>query len=307
MKRVLILGTTGFIGRNCVERFAANPEYEVMAALRQGDMIDAHRWCGDLRDAASVNSLISGWHPDIIIHAAATTSGSKDIVNTPAIHVTDNAVMGSFIFRAAHEAGVKQVIFFSCTTMWSNGHVNEESPIDIHPRYFGVAWTKIYLEKMAEFYASLGRTKFTVIRHSNVYGPHDKFDLERSHMMGATIRKVCDAVDVVKVWGNGEESRDLLYIDDLVDFVELAIKKEANGLYNCGYGIAFKVKDIVQRVIEASGKDLQIEYDLSAPTIPTSLSLDCTKAQNELGWNPKVTLPEGIKKTMEWRNEFLRG
>lgn len=302
--KILVLGATGFIGRNMVEWFAANPEHEVIAGYRgRRDACPEIRnvtWrCCDLTDTTDSPYLRD---VDVLIQAAATTSGSKDITSFPEIHVTDNAVMNSLIFRAAHEAKVKHVIFFSCTTMFREGVITEESPIDIHPKYFGVAHTKLYIEKLAEFYAGIGDTKFTVIRHSNIYGPHDKFDLERSHVFGATVTKVMTAADKITVWGSGEESRDLLYIDDLVDFVEAAIENQPTkfGLYNCGLGRAVKIKNLVAAIVMASGKDLEIEHDLSAPTIPVSLSLDCTKAKNELGWEPKVPLEEGIMETLEW-------
>lgn len=288
--KILVLGSTGFIGQNMVEYFTV-----LGHDVRVNGVVSYHE---DLREPNPID-----FHGiDIIIQAAATTSGSKDIVNTPAIHVTDNAVMNSYIFRAAYEAGVKHVIFFSCTTMFSNGVITEDSPIDIHPKYFGVAHTKLYFEKMAEFYAGLGDTKFTVIRHSNIYGPHDKFDLERSHVFGATMTKVMAADDKIIVWGSGEEKRDLLYVGDLCEFVELAVfnQPENFGLYNCGSGEAVSVNELVERIIAASGKDLRIEYDLSAPTIPISLSLDCTKAKNELKWLPRTSLYEGIEKTLNW-------
>ena len=319
MSRILVCGATGFIGANMMRHFAAlGHEVHAVHFNRMPYYVENVIWHkADLRkDSYEVKCLME--NADIVIQAAATTSGSRDIVNTPAIHVTDNAVMNSYLFRAAVEARVKHVIFFSCSTMFSQGHVTEESALDIHPKYFGVAQTKLYLERMCEFFSGIGETKFTAIRHSNIYGPHDKFDLERSHMFGATVAKVMreswpensqmTATEVlrrngvVSVWGSGEESRDLLYISDLCDFVEVTIEKQSEkfGLYNCGYGVAFTVNDIVARIIEASGKKLLVKHDLSAPTIPTSLSLDCTKARAELGWNPKVTLPEGIRMTLEW-------
>lgn len=308
MSRILILGATGFIGRNMVEHFSSLG-HEVLAVHFKSDPYLFHggNWCGtkgmDLR-TPDLN-LIQTVKPDIIIQAAATTSGSKDIVNVPAIHVTDNAIMNSLVMRAAHEVGVKHVIFFSCTTMFSNGVVTEESPIDIHPKYFGVAHTKLYVEKLCEFYASLGKTKFTVIRHSNVYGPYDKFDLEKSHVFGATVTKVMNATDKVTVWGSGQEGRDLLYIDDLCDFVDMAIEKQPTkfALYNCGSGKTVSINSLVHEIISASGKDITIEYNLHAATIPVSILLDCTKAQAELGWKPKTFLEEGIQKTLEWYRE----
>lgn len=292
--RILILGGTGFIGRNMIERFSSEHQVVAVDHIKPRFDHDDVKWiCADLRKPFDFTGY------DVVIHAAATTSGSKDIVNTPAIHVTDNAIMGSLIFRACAEAGVKHVIFFSCTTMWSTGVCKEETPIDIHPKYFGVAHTKMYLEKLCEFYS--GKTKFTAIRHSNIYGPHDKFDLQKSHVFGATVTKVMTQ-DKVTIWGNGEEQRDLLYIDDLCDFVEMAIENQPSsfGLYNCGSSVGQSVNELVARIAAASGKDPVIEYDLSAPTIPVSLVLDCTKAKEELGWEPKTTLYEGIEKTLEW-------
>lgn len=311
-QKLLILGATGFIGRNMVECFAANPAYEVHATRFNSPHPDIPnvKWHkADLRVPSYFPNLFRG--VDIIIQAAATTSGSKDIVNNPSLHVTDNAVMNSYIFRAAAEAKVKHVIFFSCTVMYPDGVCTEETPVDPHSKYFGVAHTKLYIEKLAEFYSRVGDTKFTVIRHSNIYGPHDKFDLEKSHVFGAMLTKVMqcrepkDKHETVTVWGTGEEKRDLLHVSDLCDFVSLALENQDSkfGLYNCGSGDAVSINDLVAKMLLYVDKDIYIEHDLLAPTIPTSLSLDCAKAKNELGWNAKVTLPEGIKRTIEWWKE----
>jgi nucleoside-diphosphate-sugar epimerase len=175
---------------------------------------------------------------------------------------------------------------------------------EIFPSYFGVGWTKVYIEKMCEFYSRIGNTKYTVIRHSNIYGPYDKFDLEKSHVFGATMTKVMTTGDggKIEVWGTGEEERDLLYISDLVNFVELAIVKQESKfeLYNVGYGSSISVSNLVKKIIARSGKDIRIEYDPSKPSIKTKLCLNITKAKNSLGWFPKVSLDEGIRKTMEW-------
>lgn len=307
-KRLLICGATGFIGRNMVEYFSSLDDFEVVAVSNKRPPFDLPnvKWINaDLTNAQDVQKVVQGI--DILIQAAATTSGSKDIVTRPFIHTTDNAVMNSLIFRAAHESGVKHILFFSCTVMLqsSDQALTEEdfdANIPIHPRYFGVGWTKVYLEKMCEFYASLGKTKYTAIRHSNIYGPHDKYDLERSHVFGATVTKVMTAKDKIIVWGTGEEARDLLYVGDLTQFVHNAIDRQKSQyeLFNCGAGIAIRIKDLVLMMIKKSGKNLAIEHDLSQPSIPTSLFLDCSKAKNALGWRPEVKIEDGIQKTLEW-------
>jgi nucleoside-diphosphate-sugar epimerase len=139
-----------------------------------------------------------------------------------------------------------------------------------------------------------------------MYGPYDKYDLERSHMFGATITKVMTSQNgKVNVWGTGEESRDLLYVDDLVGFVDAAINNQKSDyeLFNVGLGKATQVKDVVSKIITHSGKDLEMVHDLSKPTIPTSLFLNCKKAKDLLDWEPRTTLDEGIKKTIKWYKE----
>jgi GDP-L-fucose synthase len=309
--KVLICGATGFIGRNIVERFALIPEFEVHAVRfkKPEYALPNVTWHqADLRNPEDVDRVLEG--KNVVIQAAATTSGSKDIVNQPYIHVTDNAVMNSYIFRSAFEQEIKHVIFFSCTVMYpSNNRPLVENDFDanspMYPNYFGVGNTKVYLEKMCEFFANIGNTKFTAIRHSNIYGPHDKFDLEHSHVFGATITKVMTSKDKISVWGTGEEERDLLYVDDLVGFTLLAIRnqKEKYELLNCGYGKAVSIKDLVAKIIKASGKKLKIEHDLSQPSIKTSLSIDSSLAKRILGWEPKIHLNEGILRTLKWWKE----
>jgi nucleoside-diphosphate-sugar epimerase len=104
------------------------------------------------------------------------------------------------------------------------------------------------------------------------------------------------------VWGSGEEARDLLYVDDLMEMVEASIERQTPpyALYHCGYGEAISVRDLVRRIAWASGRRLAIEHDLSKPTIKSSLFLDCAKAARELGWRRKTSLDEGIRRALAW-------
>lgn len=307
-QKVLICGATGFIGRNFVEQLSLRDDLEIHAVAFNREPY-AHpnvTWhIADLRHPEDVARVMKG--VDILIQAAATTSGSKDIVSRPYIHVTDNAVMNSLLFRAAFEQQVKHVIFFSCTVMYQSSvkalkETDFNANAALHPRYFGVGHTKLYIEKMCDFFSKISKTKFTAIRHSNIYGPHDKFDLERSHVFGATITKVMQAEDHITVWGTGEEERDLLYVTDLVRFVEAALANQPHPyrLYNCGLGEAISIKNLVNKIVTHSGKNLAIKHDLSQPTIKTSLFLDCTLAKDELNWKPFVNLDQGIKQTIAW-------
>ena len=115
-----------------------------------------------------------------------------------------------------------------------------------------------------------------------MYGPHDKYDLERSHVFGATITKVMtNTTGVLSVWGTGEGARDLLHVDDLVEFIDCAITKQESEyeLFNVGLGSAVKIVDLIKKIISHSGKELQID------------------------WEPKISIDEGIIKTIEWYKE----
>jgi nucleoside-diphosphate-sugar epimerase len=314
--RLVILGATGFIGRNLAEAFAADGRFEVVGVHFRRPAFDhpGIRFVrADLTRATEVDEAIAG--ADIVIQAAATTSGAGDIVARPHIHIADNAVMNSLVLRAAFDHKVRHLVYLSCTLMYgSSASPAKETDFDanaaFHPNYFGPGWTKVYFEKMCEFYARISDTKFTVMRHSNVYGPHDKFDLERSHVFGATVAKAMTAADGrIVVWGSGEEARDLLYVSDLVAAIRLALERQKPqfGLYNVGAGSATRIVDLVREIVRASGRPLRTEHDLSKPTIKTSVSVDCAKAREELGWVPTVSLSEGISRTLSWYRTNVMG
>ena len=313
-RKILLCGATGFIGRNLLEHFYGNPYYSIRAVYHKKEALHEYdvEWCyADLNNPHDVERAMQG--VDIILQFAATTSGAKDITTKPYIHVTDNAVMNSLLLRSAYENGVEHFIFPSCTVMYqpSEEALTEEDfngNDEIFSKYFGVGNTKVYIEKMCDFYSRLGRTKHTVLRHSNIYGPHDKYDLERSHVFGATVTKVMTAEDKVVMWGTGEEKRDLLHVNDLCNFVEFAIQRQKTNyeLFNVGLGEAVAVRDLVSKIIAASGKDLKVENDLSKPTIKTSLYLNWTKALREIGWQPQISLDEGIKMTLDWYKENIK-
>lgn len=309
--KVLVCGATGFIGRNIIEKLSSRNDLEVFGTFFQtkpDSLLYSKRGISliqvDLTQKAEVDKIVKG--KDIIIQAAAVTSGSKDILTKPYIHVTDNAVMNSLIFRAAFENKVKHVIFFSCTVMYPNQDLpvrEDDFNYQITDKYFGVGWTKVYLEKMCEFFSKIGSTKYTAIRHSNIYGPFDKYDLEHSHVFGATVTKVMtNKNNKIIIWGDGSEERDLLYISDLLDFVEIIIRKqkEAFELINLGMGTSVSVLDLIKKIMAVSGKKLLLDFDTSKPTIKFSLAVNIDKARKKYNWKPKVSLDEGIRKTLDW-------
>lgn len=307
-KRVLICGASGFIGRNIFETLSKREDLEVYGLYHRNNPFpqNVNFIQADLRVDPQVKSVTK--EVDVLIHAAAVTAGSKAVSQRPHEFITDNVLMNTLLWRAAHENHIPQVIFMSCTVMYPNINrpVKETDTVfegELHPAYFGGAWVKIFAEKLAQFYAGQGRTRFTAIRHSNIYGPYDKYDLERAHVFGATMTKVLTSKDgKVVVQGEGNAERDLLHVSDLVCFVEMAMEKQKSTfeVFNVGLGEAISIKELVKKIVAGSGKNLVIEYDKSKPTIDTKLVLDVRKAQEKTGWVPRVSLEEGIQKTIEW-------
>ncbi|MBL79314.1 MAG: hypothetical protein CMH70_04720, partial [Nitrosomonadaceae bacterium] len=283
-KRILVCGATGFIGRNFAEFFAQQDSVEVTGVFHKRPAFENPKikWLqADLTQLNDVERVMKD--VDVVIQAASVTSGIKDIVSRPFVHITDTSVMNSLILRASFENQVEHFIFFSCSVMYpsSNDALKENDfnvDAEMDPRYFGGAWNKIYFEKMCEFFSTQGPTRYTAIRHSNIYGPYDKFDLEKSHVFGATVTKVMQASSPGKIvaWGEGKEERDLLYISDLVAFVRLALEKQAEPFFLCnvGRGKSISVRDLIQKIIKVSGKDIRLEFDKSKPSIATKVALD---------------------------------
>jgi len=317
-KRVLVLGASGFLGFNIFETLSKKEDLVVYGTylsnlynrLSLGKyLLDNKKLImADLTDRRQVERTIGNGNFDVIIQMAACSTGAKDVMERPYIQVTPNAVMNSWVFQATYDNKVGQVIFPSCTVAYPSSDVpSKETDVDLSPKgpYFGVARMKLFSEGLCQFFAELpnSQTRFTAIRHSNIYGPHDRFDPDRSHVFGATIRKVMESKDgKVVVWGKGQEVRDFLYIDDFVRFIEMVIDKQDYkfDVFNLGSGCPVTIAKLVQKVIDLSGRKLEIVYDSQGPSLGTKISITSLKAFNKFFWSPKVSLNEGIGKTIEW-------
>lgn len=311
MKILILGGSRGFIGSNLVNYFA--DECEVFATYNaNGGEKGLNDKCAylpvDLTLKASVESLFLKVQPDIVINAAARTTGSKDVIERPFLHVTNNSIINSLVFEACHVHKVKHCLFFSCSVMFKpKNSPQKESDWnagqEIYSSYFGVGNMKVFSERLCEFYSRLNVCKYTVIRLSNVFGPGDKFDFDKCHMMPALIRRVFEATEFLEVWGSGLACRDLIYIDDVVDLVSKVIEKQTGKyeLFNCGVGIARSIESVIQSIKNVANKqDLKLVFDSTKPDIPTTVVLDWSKAKDILDWAPKTPFEEGIAKTLNY-------
>tara|TARA_A100001011_G_C14314489_1_gene847245 strand:+ start:1641 stop:2582 length:942 start_codon:yes stop_codon:yes gene_type:complete len=306
-KKILICGATGFIGKNFLEKFSQNNKYKVFATYHKKKPFFCKnvKWFkADLRvynDCQIVTKNI-----EIILQLAATTSGSNIILKEPYIHVTDNAVMNSYILKAAFHNKIKHFIFTSCTIMYPNSKKkNTEKMVDeskIYKSYFGAAATKLYIEKICLFFSKISKTKFSIIRHSNIYGPNDKFDIDTGHFIGSSFKKILSKdIKNINIFGSGREKRDYLYIDDLIYFVEKLIKKQTKNfeIFNCSFGKSFSILNVLKKIIKITNSNKTIKH-LKGPNLGIDILVSNQKAKKLLKWKPTISLEKGLRKTFNW-------
>ncbi|MDP3697465.1 MAG: NAD(P)-dependent oxidoreductase [Candidatus Taylorbacteria bacterium] len=305
-KKVLVCGASGFIGRNLFERLSRKTEFEVYGTyLNNKDLNDQKPhpslWKVDLTDRHQTQVVTRSF--DYIIHAAAKTDGSG--AYNAEVSIPANILINANVIEAAHINKVKHLIFLSCTVMYppSNRPLkeNEYDLNSLSPKYSMAARMKVFAEDLCQFYANLGDTKYTAIRHSNIYGPYDKFDLKRGHVLSATIEKVMTSEKEFTIWGPGTETRDFLHINDLTDFVEKTLERQKGRfeLFNVGLGKMHSINELVQLILSTSQKNLNFLHDLEKKPIEQA-AININKAFELIGWKPQVSLDEGLAKTIAW-------
>jgi GDP-L-fucose synthase len=228
----------------------------------------------DLETRGGCNSATMG--VDVVFHCAASTSNAVDTVVDPLAHVTPNVAMNNFLIDSAWRNEVKHYIFLSSNTVYPPKGDEPVVETDFlfdepYPVYFPVGWMKRYAEVQCELYAKYlpRKMKCTVIRPSNLYGPHDKYDFNKCHVTPATIRKIADKMDPIPVWGDGTELRDLLYIDDFTEALQTVMEKEEEmfEVYNVGSNTTYSVIDVVRILKSLVNHDAPVEFISGKPSM----------------------------------------
>jgi GDP-L-fucose synthase len=307
--KILILGATGFVGRNLAEKLYK----EGYTNLRNhgftrklegfGESVQ-----GDLRDDKFVEEIMKG--VDVVYHCAASTSNAVDTIYAPLLHVTPNVIINALTMEKAYKEGVKKFIFLSSSTIYPESGeraVRETDNIyeSIYKTYFPVGWMKRYAEVLCKMYSEIliNPMQTVIVRPANLYGPHDKYDVTP-----ASIIKVATRLDPIPVWGDGTEIRDLLYVEDFCEALQLIMEKEeAHEIYNVGSNKGYSVNEVIQYLKEIEGLESPIDYvNNKAPMIPKRL-IDSYKIFYTLGWEAKTSIKEGLEKTLNWyKSEYLK-
>tara|TARA_X000000950_G_C13801642_1_gene613781 strand:+ start:284 stop:1243 length:960 start_codon:yes stop_codon:yes gene_type:complete len=313
-KKLLILGGSGFIGTNII-KYYSNKKLQIYATYHSSSPTIKNkniRWIKiDLLKEDSVKRLLKKNLFDYVIQCAAVTAGVKSMKNEPFKFISGNAVMNSLIIKWCVQYKVKHFIFLSCTVMYPNSNrYLSENEFDIrqkiHPSYEGIAYTKTYIENICNFYSKRSTTKFTALRHSNIYGPFDKFNSDKGHFMASMISKILNKNDILEIWGSGTEKRDFLHIDDFLNGINLIILKQKKNfeIFNLSYGKSFPLKKIIEKILVISKNKKKLKYFKNKPTIKINILVSNKKILNKIGWKPKTTIDEGILKAINWYKSF---
>jgi GDP-L-fucose synthase len=299
MKKVLLTGASGFVGKNIVESLQKN--YHLIKI--------GSEHC-DLRNQQQTEDLIKTLKPDVVIHAAGKVGGIAANKENPAIFMYDNLIMGTNLIESSKQNNVSKFILlgtvcsypkytqvpFKETDLWNGFPEETNAP-------YGIA-KKTLMSLLESYHKQFGFNSVNLIP-VNMYGPHDHFNLTTSHVIPALILKVKKAIEnnekVINVWGTGNASREFLYAPDLADAVQLAIEKDVGpSPINIGTGEEIKISKLIELICNIMNFDGEIIFDTSKPDGQPRRCLDIEKSKKLLGFEPKTNLEVGLRKTCEW-------
>ncbi|MBI5408214.1 MAG: NAD-dependent epimerase/dehydratase family protein [Nitrospirae bacterium] len=307
-KKVLVTGGTGFIGTHIVRELLKTgarirvPIHNRPLIVRD-ERIETLQ--ADLTRQEDCLRILTG--VDYVFHAAGSV-GAAGVTN-PMSSITINLILTAQILQAAWTAGVQRILIFGSST----GYPAADHPVKEdemwsgapHPVYTGYGWMRRYLERLGEFVHSKSGMKVAVVRPTAVYGPWDNFDLKTCHVIPALVRRAVEKENPFVVWGSGEEIRDFLHASDLARACLLMLENYAEcDPVNIGYGKTLTIKETVDTVLKAAGhSDAEVVFDSTKPTTIPYRAVDIGKAKQTLGFEPAVSLKEGVKDTVQWYRE----
>lgn len=307
-KNILITGAAGITGHSAVKRLLdegayiratvydsrklniEHPNLEII----QTDLMSHDNCMQVMKDMDVCFNFVA------FIRGAKGQTDSKNVLSL----VRNNIVLATNMFDAAVRSNLDRFGFVGSSTMYPDVTypVNEDEGFnnEPHPAYQGVGWMKRYSEKVIEYFNSISNTKFGIVRTTAMYGPHDAFN-ENGHAIPQLIMKADSGMNPFEVWGDGSQTRDFVYVDDVVDALMLVVEKSPNARpYNAATGHGTTVTELVETITDIYGYKPEFNYDVTKPTmIPTRL-VDVSRIKNELGWVAKHDLRSGLEKTIEW-------
>lgn len=300
-KSVLVTGAGGFTGSH-LSRVLVKKGADVIAYVKRGsptsnlsDIAGQVRLVkGDIQDYTNLLKTMKG--VDYVFHVAAIVpvNESRDL---PYLSTQVNTVGAFNVAWSAANSGVKKLLYTSTCHVYGNQPASQlpisenatPNPLDIYSA------TKYAAEVLLGQFVKEGKIEVVITRAFNKYGPNQVGDW----LFPRTIKKVLTQ-EKIKV-GNPNSTRDYSYIEDVISGYILAMEKGKSGdIFNLGSGKETSVREVVEKIIDFSGRNVSVEWEEYRHIDINRSFCDCRKAKKTLGWNPKISLDDGIKRTVDW-------
>lgn len=293
-QRVFVAGHRGMVGA-AITRELHRRGYQHVLTRNRTEL--------DLENQNQVHRFFSTTPVDVVYLAAAKVGGILANQNHPVDFLYKNLMIQCNVIRAAYAAGVRKLLFLGSSCIYPREApqpIREDAlltgPLEATNEPYAIA--KIAGLKLCEAYQREYGARFICAMPTNLYGPHDNYDLHSSHVLPALIRKFHEGREAgqesVTIWGTGTPLREFLYVDDLAKgCVMLMEHPDAEGIYNIGAGKDISIADLAALVARVVGYQGRIVYDTGKPDGTPRKLMDSSRVQ-ALGWQPTVSLSNGI-------------
>ena len=299
--KVLVIGSHGFLGKHVKTLLEKQNNHVVLEITGKNHV--------DITQYDSLNEFLSESRPDILINCAAFVGGISYGYKYPAKMLYENSSMAINLYKAATKHKIKKLInpISNCAYPGNLSTYKEEyffdGPPDESVYNYGIS-KRLYVQLGKSFYEENNFSSVNVVV-SNMYGPHDHFDIERSHALGAIIKKVYDAkknnLNKVQIWGTGKPIREWLYVEDgaeaLIKCINLG---SGHHFFNVGVKKGISIIELAKIIKEKIGWNGEFELDISKPDGVYEKKVDGYLGETKLGWKPKTNLYDGIQTTVDW-------
>jgi GDP-L-fucose synthase len=300
LEKIFVAGHRGMVGSALIRRL----ELEGFSNLLIRD-----RFKLDLRDECAVSKFFAEEKPAVVICAAAKVGGIKANNDFPVEFLLENLRIQNNAICSAYESGVRKLLFLGSSCIYPKfapQPIPETALLSgpLEPTNEAYAIAKIAGIKLCQAYAREYGANFISVMPTNLYGPHDNFDLETSHVLAALLRKAHEAKTrkdrKLIAWGSGTPRREFLHVDDLASACVLLLEKyDSTEIINVGCGEDISIRELAELICDIVGFDGDLIWDATKPDGTPRKLLDVTKLR-ALGWKPSIPLRDGIARTYEW-------
>jgi len=306
-KNVLVTGGAGIAGHSTIKKLldlGANVRATIYKSKSLN--IPAHKNLEIVRcDLHSYEKCLEITKDiDIVFNLVAYIRGAKSQTDAPIDLVRNNIVPAVNMMDASVKNKVDRFGFIGSSTMYPDVSYpvkeSEAFASEPHPCYTGVGWMKRYSEKVIEHFNDISKTKFSIVRTTAMYGPHDSFN-ERGHAIPQLILKADRHMNPFNVWGDGSQVRDFVFVEDVIDALLLVTEKRPIAkAYNVASGTPTTVKELVKTITRIYGYEPEFEFDLTKPIMIPKRLVDVSLIKDDLGWHAPHSLQSGLEKTIDW-------